>query len=101
MLIQDGAPCHSARTNMALLQANRVNVVPCPSRSPDLNPIEHIRDVIGRADRRRGSRNIRQLQQFVVEEWNRIARRTCLKRVASRRSRCQTVVRANGGPIRY
>ena len=36
-LMQDGAPCHSARTTMALLQANGVNVLPRSSRSPDLN----------------------------------------------------------------
>ena len=71
--MQDGAPCHSARTTMALLQTNRVTVRPYPSRSPDHNPIEHIWDVIGREVRRRDSRNIRQLQQFVVNyksQWN-------------------------------
>ena len=65
------------RTAMALLQVNRVNVLPWPSRSPDLNPIEHIWGVIGREVRRRGPRNVRHLQQFVVEELNRIARCTC------------------------
>ena len=35
-----------------------------------------------------------------LEEWNRFAQRTCLRHVASRRRHCQTVVRANGGPIR-
>ena len=49
-LMQDDVPCHSADkvTVMALLQANRVNVLPWSSRSPDLNPIEHIWNVIGR-----------------------------------------------------
>ena len=28
--MQDGAPCDSARTTMALLQASRVNVLPYP-----------------------------------------------------------------------
>ena len=54
--MQDGAPCHSARTTMARLQANRVNVLPWSSRSPDRNPVEHIWDVIGR-----GPRNVKQL----------------------------------------
>ena len=39
-LMQDGAAGQSARTTMGLLQANRVNVLAWPSRSPDLNPIE-------------------------------------------------------------
>ena len=57
--------------------------------------------MIGREVRRRGPRNVRQLQQFVVEELNRIARRTCLRYVASMRSRCQAVIRANGSHTRY
>ena len=98
-MMQDDAPCHSARLTMALLQANRV--LPRPSRSPDLNPIEHIWDVIGSEVRRRGPRNVRQLQQSVVEEWKRVARRTCLRYVVSMRSYCQAVIRAISGHSRY
>ena len=99
--MQTGAPCHSTHTAMALLQANRVNVLPRPSCFPDLNPIEHVWDVIGREVRRRGHRNVRQLQQFVIEEWNRIAQRTCLRYVASMCSRRQAVIQANGSHTRY
>ena len=93
-LMQDGAAYQSAHTTMALLQANRVNVLAWTSRSPDLNPIERIWDVIGREVRRRSPRNVRQLQQFVVEEWNRIARRTCLGYVASMHSHNQNTWRS-------
>ena len=68
-LMQDGATPHTARTTVNLLQANRVNVLPWPSKSPDLNPIEHIWDVIGRAVRRRNPANVRQLEQFVRDGW--------------------------------
>ena len=81
---------------MGPLQANRVNVLPWLSRSPDLNPNEHMWDVIGKEVRKRGPRNVSQLQQFVVEEWN-----TCLRYVASMRSRCQAVIRANDDHTRY
>ena len=84
-LMQDGAVCQSARTTMALLQANRMTVLAWPSRSPDW-------DVIGREVRRRGPRNVMQLQQFIVEEWNRIAQRTCLRYMASMRNHCQAVI---------
>ena len=80
---------------MALLQANRVNVLPLPSRSPDLHPFEHIWDVIGREVRRRGPRNVRPLQLFVVDKCNRTPQHTCLRCMASMHSRCQAVIRAN------
>ena len=41
-LMHDGAPAHTARATKALLQASRINILPWPSCSPDLNPIEHI-----------------------------------------------------------
>ena len=41
-----------------------------------LNPFEHFWDVIGKEVRRWGSRNVRQLQQFVVDDWYRTAQRS-------------------------
>ena len=100
-MMQVDATSHSASTTQNILQTHRVNVLPWPSKSPYLNPIEHIWDVISRSVRRRGSANIRQLQQFVMDAWNSIAQRTCLSYVDSMRSRCQAVIQANGGHTRY
>ena len=52
-LMHDGALLHTARATRALLQANRINALPWPSLSPDLNPIENIRDVIDQRIRSR------------------------------------------------
>ena len=60
-LMYDGAPLHTARFSRALLQANRINVLQWPPLSPDLNPIEHIWDVIGQRVRSRVPLNIRDL----------------------------------------
>src|SRR5258705_2816821 len=37
---QDGATCHTARTTGRWLQEHEIEVLPWPSSSPDLNPIE-------------------------------------------------------------
>ena len=87
-LMHDGAPSHTARATRALLQANRINVLPWPSLSPDLNPIEHIWDVIGQRVRSRVPLNTRDLERFVVEEWNGVAQLTLRNYIASMRSRC-------------
>ena len=77
------------------------NVLSWPSVSPDLNPIEHIWDVIGQRVRSRVPLNIRDLERFVVEVWNGVAQLTFRNYIASMRSRCQAVVNANGGHTRF
>ena len=94
-LMHDGAPSHTARATRDILQANRINVL------PDLNPIEYIWDVTGQRVRSRVPLNIRDLERFVVEEWNGVAQLTLRNYIASTRSRCQAVVNANGGHTRF
>ena len=77
-LMHGGAPSHTARATRALLQANQINVLPWPSLSPDLTPIEHILDVIGQRVRSRVPLNIRDLERFVVEEWNGVKKLHCI-----------------------
>ena len=94
-LVQDGAISHTAHTTLNLLQAHRVKVLPWPSKPPDLNPGEHIWDDIDRMVRKRGPVNVR--QYYSILQWNAIAQRTCLRYVASMRSRCQAVTQVNSG----
>ena len=75
-LMHDGAPSHTARATRALLQANLINVLLWPPLSPGLNSIEHIRDIIGERVRSRVPLNIRDLDRFVVEEWNGVTQLT-------------------------
>ena len=39
---QENAPSHTAHATTAFLADSNVNVLPWPSRSPDLNPIENL-----------------------------------------------------------
>ena len=67
-LMHDGAPASTARATRDLLQASRINILPWSSYSPDLNPIEHIWNVIGRKVRARDPRNVKELKRAVLEE---------------------------------
>jgi hypothetical protein len=70
---QDNARPHSARATVQHLQSMCVEVLPWPAKSPDLNPIEHLWDVLGRRVRESGTahpRNLNELRQRLLLEWN-------------------------------
>ncbi|CAF4257351.1 unnamed protein product [Rotaria magnacalcarata] len=39
---QDNAPIHQLKVNLTWFKSQKINVLPCPSLSPDLNPIENL-----------------------------------------------------------
>jgi transposase len=45
---QDNARQHITRVTQRVFNENNVNLLPWPARSPDLSPIEHVWDMIGR-----------------------------------------------------
>ena len=98
-LMQDGETSHTAQATLNLLQAHRFYVLSWPYKSPELNAVEHILDAIGRVVRNRDHVNVRQLQQFVKDGWNGIARRTCLRRDMV--GCYQSITQANDGHTGY
>lgn len=72
-----------------------------PSRSPDLNPIEHAWDLLGRAVRMRRPNNVEELKLALMQEWANLPQAKIQRLIRSMRSRCQSVIDANGGPTRY
>jgi transposase len=48
MFMDDNARSHRARIVQHFLQQEAVQTIPWPAMSPDMNPIEHVWDFIGR-----------------------------------------------------
>ena len=102
VLAQDNAPCHSARTTQQLLRANNVRLLDWPAKSQDLNPIEHVWDLLKRRVRQlRQHRTLAQLQHDVNQIWRQITQPTIQNYIRSMRQRCRAVIDANGGHTRY
>lgn len=100
---QDNARPHSARVTQAYLQAQGVHVLPWPAYSPDMNPIEHLWDYLGRqvANRVPQPPNRQQLIQVLRQEWDRIPQHTIRRLVRSMRQRIAACIDAHGGHTRY
>ena len=85
-----------------LLRANNVNVLNWPVKSPDILPIEHVWDHLGRKVRERNNVNsVMDLEPTVHQESNRITMAVIQRPISNMRRRCVAVCAMNGGHTRY
>ena len=100
---QDNARPHTARLTTQFLQANNVNVMDWPSKSPDLSPIEQIWDLLDRRVRQRPAQpqTLRQLEQALRHEWQNIPVNMIRRYLRSMNRRCRAVINAAGGHTSY
>uniref|UniRef100_A0AAZ3S8R8 Tc1-like transposase DDE domain-containing protein n=1 Tax=Oncorhynchus tshawytscha TaxID=74940 RepID=A0AAZ3S8R8_ONCTS len=78
-----------------------VSVLPWPAKSTDLNPIEHVWDLLDWRVRAIPPRNVQELAGVLVEEWGNISQQELANLVQSMRRRCTAVLNAAGGHTRY
>jgi hypothetical protein len=100
---QDGAPSHTAKTTAAWLEVNKVDRMPHPPSSPDMNPIEPLwhtlKDIIHA--RKHVPSNLDELKEAVLEAWEQITIDDINKHVQSMEDRVRALLKAKGGHTRY
>ena len=105
MYQHDKAPAHSARLTVNFLATNRIPVlhVDWPSLSPDMSLIEHAWDDLARriSARSQPPRNVNELTNALINEWNNIPQQVMANLVLSMRRRCTAWIAANGSYTRY
>ena len=103
ILMDDNARPHRAMVVHQYLERETIVRMDWPSRSPDLNPIEHARDLWQRAISSRirlfNTRN--ELVQALNEEWQRIPEISLRRLIRSMPRRCRAVVQARRGHTEY
>ena len=100
ILMHDNARPYVAR--ICRYFRNKVNVLPWPAVSPDMNSTEHIWDYPGRKFRARGNvHNLRDLENALIQEWNNIPNVIIRRYVRSMRGRLAGCINSRGGHTRY
>ncbi len=102
---QDNASCHRAQiiSDWFLEHDNEFTLLKWPPQSPDLNPIEHLWDVVEREILIMDVQptNLQQLCDAIMSIWTKISEECFQHLVESMPQRTKTVLKEKGGPTRY
>lgn len=103
LLMHDNARSHTSLIVRNYPKEVGIDHIDWPARSPDLNPIEHVWDFIGRRLRSEGRQpqNLQELEERLVELWNGLDQNLIRTLVLSMNQRCREVIRGRGGNTRY
>ncbi len=102
---RDNAPRHKAQiiSDWFLEHDNEFTLLKWPPQSPDLNPIEHLRDVVEREIRIMDAQptNLQQLCDDIISIWTKISEECFQHLVEYMPRRINAVLKAKVGPTRY
>ena len=72
VFMDDNAPCHRSQAVIRWMQFKGLKRMEVrPPQSPDLNPIEHVWDIL--EAKRYKPKNLRELEERIKEEWSNIS----------------------------
>lgn len=103
IFMDDNARPHRARIVQDYLQQEQIQRLPWPAMSPDMNPIEHVWDYLGRKLNARNPKcqNIQELRNALVQEWQLYPQQKLRRLIHGMRRRVQELYRVRGGYTHY
>lgn len=103
IFMDDNATSHRAQLVDEYLESEGIRRMEWPARSPDLNPIEHVWDALGRqiARRQPPPRTLHELKIALLEEWDLLPQELILSLINSMRGRCETCIAVRGDHTPY
>ncbi|GFT84507.1 transposable element Tcb2 transposase [Trichonephila clavipes] len=103
LFMDDNAPCYRTVAAEQLLESEDIERMDWPARSPDLNPIEHVWDFLGRrlAARTLPPVTIRELRLALQDEWAAMPQQLTDTLILSMGRCCETCRAVRGDHIPY
>ena len=103
LLVQDNARPHVARVCRQFLDDEGIDAIDWPSRSPDLNPIEHLWDIMYRCIRRCqvSPQTVQELTDALIQVWEEIPQDTICRLIRTMPRRCLGCILARGGHTQH
>ena len=87
---------HTGKATLEWFKRKHLNVLEWPSQSPDLNPIENLWYDLKISVHQRNPSNLKELEQFFLEEWAKIPVGRCAKLIETYPKRLAAVIAAKG-----
>lgn len=103
VFMQDGAPCHTAKSVKKMLEEHDIPVLPWPGNSPDMNPIENVWECLKRLLASEHITTKVQLIERIIYHWNHNEnlKQIALNCIDSMPRRVAALLKAKGGLTKY
>ncbi|GFX64656.1 transposable element Tcb2 transposase [Trichonephila clavipes] len=103
IFMQDGAPCHTARSIKAFLIEQNIHLLDWPRNSPDMKPIENFWELMKIEVAKDVITNKTQLLEKIIHVWNHPPQmqETVHSCIDSMPRRIEALIAAKGGSTKY
>ena len=102
IFMDDNAPCQWARSVKTWMASHNLNYMELwPPQSPDLNPIEHVWNILEKKLVEKKPKNLKELEENIKEEWLKIPTIEIQNLISSMLSRVAAVITAKGSHTKY